>query len=88
MGTYAKELDEKKLRLFLKEEIDIKTKDYLNHIASWVLMRKLNATKLGKEADNDIYGIQLKPVRAKTDSTISRASLMRKISFLPKNVTT
>lgn len=84
-GTYNKELNEGKLRSFLKKEIDINTKDYLKHIVTWLMMRKLDRTEKGEEAKHDVHGIQLKPLRGKAVET---AHLLRTITFLPEKVTT
>jgi Holliday junction resolvase YEN1 len=57
--TYAKDVDENDLRLFLNKEIDIKTRDFLSHIVPWLLIRKLSMAERGNEAVNNIPSIQL-----------------------------
>jgi Holliday junction resolvase YEN1 len=80
-------LKEAELRSFLRTHYNIQIKGYMKHIIPILLLRTLCATTPGLERTNNIYGIELAKVRKKKTVCEHATSLVRKITFLPQQVT-
>ncbi|KAF2436066.1 hypothetical protein EJ08DRAFT_603010 [Tothia fuscella] len=79
-------INEAALRIFLYDKFNFWAKDYIKHVLPILLVKTLALTEEGKERANNFYRLEV--VVAKRKSTIIGEQYLRKITFLPANVTT
>lgn len=78
---WNKEIEEGKLRLFLRQRFGIWTKGYIKHVIPVLLVKALANTASDEVGNNAVFDIKLVPRRGKA---AQEATLDRKITFNPQ----